>query len=98
MDDDDRALLRNAMDIFVEWSDENDLQLNQRKTYSVSYIKRDHITYDTHYYINNIEIENVPNIVDLGLTMDSELTFKPHFNSVLARIRTAAGAALRFSK
>lgn len=90
IDDDDRAVQKSEIDYFVDWSGENDLQLNQKKTYSVSYVKRGRITYGTHYYINHNEMANVPNIVGLGLTMASELTFKPHSNNIFAWERVAS--------
>lgn len=80
LDDDDRETLQKAIDVFVEWSDQNNLQLNQQKTYAVSYVK----------------IANVSTIVDLELTMNNELTFKQHEDNVLEKNKNSnwSGASL----
>lgn len=89
----DRDALQGDVDRVARWAVENQLTLNVGKTYHMSYGK---IAVDTILTLNHIIIEKCTTVRDLGVTFDSELTFKPHIQSIARRLSQMTGAARRF--
>lgn len=89
----DRNDLQKDVDRVATWSTNNQLTRNVGKTYHMSYGKQ---AVDSLYSLNHIIIEKCVTVRDLGVTFDSELTFKPHIQSIARRLSQMAGAARRF--
>lgn len=79
------------------YCESNHLFLNSDKCYIISYTrKKKPITYD--YRINDGILERVTTIRDLGIIMDSTLSFIPHIDHILASAFRNLGFILRISK
>lgn len=92
---DDRDALQRDIDNVAKWSRDHQLNLNVSKTYHMSYGKKKK-NVDCIFTLNHIIIEKCTNVRDLGVTFDSDLTFKPHIQSIARRLSQMAGAARRF--
>ena len=51
--------------------------------------------YDRDEWDNNISIKCVPEVTDLGVTISSDLSFKSHINSIVAKTRRRQGIFFR---
>lgn len=79
------------------YCESNHLFLNSDKCYTISYTrKKNQITYD--YHINQKALNRVTTIRDLGIIMDSTLSFIPHIDHILASAFRNLGFILRISK
>ena len=73
--------LKNDLNKIVNWCAINLMQLNIEKCCVISFSrKKDPILFD--YYINNIKLQRVEIVKDLGIWLDSKLKFKEHLNKV----------------
>lgn len=90
----DAALLHSDLDKFCEWSSAWKLQLNPSKCKVITFTLRRKPVVST-YYINCTALERVSEIRDLGVILDSRLTFGPHIDSVVGRANRALGIYLR---
>lgn len=79
----DRNKLQEDIDKISKWSIENNLTLNVKKTYHVSYGRS---KFDSIYTLNHNIIEKCITVRDLGIIFDSGLTFKPHIESIARRL------------
>jgi len=70
----DHLRLQKVIDHIKKWCDQWLLPLNIHTCSHVSYTCR--LSIDTAYHINNINIQKVDQIRDLGILYDSHLTFK----------------------
>ena len=91
---DDAALLQLDLDRFCEWSSAWKLQLNPTKCKAITFTLRKKPIVST-YSINQTALERVSEIRDLGVILDSKLTFGPHIDSVVGRANRALGMYLR---
>lgn len=85
--------MQRDIDKVVTWSIENQLTLNIKKTYHMSYGRQN---IDCIFIVHQSIIEKTSTVRDLGIIFDTELTFKPHIQSISRRISQMAGAARRF--
>ena len=65
---------------FGRWCEINQLKINVEKT-NVMTIANKHI-FDTEYFLNGLKLENVIEMRDLGVIVDSKLKFESQLNSV----------------
>lgn len=73
----DTVTLQDEIDKFVQWCDENGLELNIKKCKIMTFsLKR--TTIKANYNIKGIPIERVDEIRDLGVIMDQKLSFTSH--------------------
>ena len=87
---DDASRLQNDLNIFCQWSSDWKLQLNPDKCKSFTMsLRRNQIC--TAYKINNIALERVNSIRDLGVWLDTKLTFVNHINYTVSRANRAMG-------
>lgn len=93
--DEDARNLQADIDALVDWAAENGLTLNPTKTVHVSYGTR---RIDSIYYIGTTAIARQSSVRDLGVVFDDQLTFKPHINAMVKRVRSMLGPAHRFAK
>jgi len=73
MTDDDHQVLQKDLNTFQEWSDRWLLRLNVNKC-KIAFYGRD-VNYEYKYYLLSTALESVDVIKDLGVVLDSELSF-----------------------
>lgn len=90
---DDTHELQNSINKFIQWCNKNDLQLNTSKCKILTItLKRKPIIHD--YAINGVNVERVSEMRDLGVIIDSKLSFSSH----IEYISNKSKAALSFVK
>lgn len=82
--------LQQMVDKFSHWSSRNMLTLSINKCSVISFHhKQRPIVYD--YAINNIQLQRVYQVRDLGVTLDSALSFRIHFEDIICRANRQLG-------
>lgn len=75
---------------FSEWCGRNFVILSVEKCSAISFSrKRKPILYD--YAIDDLPLQRVEVTRDLGVVLDSSLTFKPHYSDIIARANRQLG-------
>lgn len=80
----DAAFLQNKIDELHTWCISNCLDLNIAKCNIISFTKRK-TTLDFSYFVDNVALNRVETIMDLGILFDCQINFKPHINKILGR-------------
>lgn len=94
---DDAAMLQTAIDDFMNWCKDNDLEVNNSKCKIISYSwKKEIIEFE--YKINGCTIQRVSETNDLGILQDSKSTFNKHFEYVQKKSMAALNFVKRQSK
>ena len=90
----DAHLLQNDLDTLCQWSADWKLQLNpiKCKAFTIT-LKRS--PFLTEYKVNGTTLETVTSIQDLGVVLDSKLTFKDHINFTVSKANRALGVMMR---
>lgn len=91
------ATLQTAADNLFKWSRDNHLDLNSSKTYHMRISKLNSTHIDTHYFIHDKRIQQVPNIKDLGVTFEQHLRFDLHVKNITVTANRLMGMAKRFT-
>ena len=90
----DSLLLQRDLDSLCQWSADWKLSLNPIKCKAITLtLKKCPIP--TVYKINNTELEHVSSIRDLGVWLDSKLTFKDHISFIVTKANRALGVMMR---
>jgi len=84
---DDCLELQADLDELANYFKRNQLKLNVMKSKSVSY-HRGMLVFDFKYRINNEYIEQVDVIKDLGIILDTNLTFSEHIEYITAKAKS----------
>lgn len=80
----DDLVLQNDLVRLSEWCDRNELRLNIGKCKFISFnIKRNPLM--TTYYINDAPLEQVTQVNDLGVLLDSKLKFNLHVDNIFRK-------------
>lgn len=96
-DCDDCTFLQNDLASFENFCNANNLFLNPDKCCVISYTrKRNPVNYP--YTLCNATLKRVSQIRDLGVIMDSGLTFVPHIDKILNKAFSQLGFILRVGK
>ena len=91
---DDSLLLQKDIDSLCQWSADWNLNLNPAKCKSFTVtLKRSPIS--SRYSINGSTLERVSSIRDLGVWLDTKLTFRDHVNHSVAKANRALGVMIR---
>ena len=91
--DQDKHVLQNDLNKLKLWADNWLINLNIIKCKKVSFGR--HIDKSYHYNINNINLENLDSIKDLGATFDSLLRFGLHINEKIYKAYSILGIIKR---
>ena len=83
---DDALALQSDITILEEWSSKWLLKFNPKKCHALSLGKFENTMYTMRYEIYSAEMEHVFEEKDLGVTIDSQLTFEEH---IAAKVRVA---------
>ena len=86
--------LQNDLDAIQNWCLSNHLFLNIGKCLVVTY-SRKLSPIISHYLINNVNINRVGTVMDLGVLFDSELTFVPHIDNMVTKAYKVLGFIYR---
>ena len=90
----DADLLQDDLHRLCRWSHVWKLSLNPAKCKSFRItLKKSHI--ETTYFVGNTALEHVDTIRDLGVILDSKLTFRPHIESTIKKANRALGLLIR---
>ena len=89
----DRDSLQHDLDKLKAWADIWLIKLNISKCKKVSFGR--HINNSGHYSIDNVELENLDSIKDLGVTFDSQLSFVIHINEKINKAYSILGIIRR---
>ena len=87
--------LQQSIDLLSSWAKSWQLRINISKC-SVLSIHRDSKSFTPHpYYINGAQLSNTSTVTDLGLLVDSRLTFNLHVSNILAKATQRVGVFFR---
>lgn len=89
--------LQYDLDVLDRWCIVNQLNLNVRKCFSMHFTNRD-IPLKTKYKLSNVELPSVDTICDLGVILDSKLTFHSHYNNITSKAYRMLGFIMRTTK
>ena len=89
--------LQDDLNQLNNWCESNHLYLNIKKCKRISFTRnRALIDYD--YVINNIKLERVHSIKDLGVIIDTKLNFDIHISTMVKKAYSMLGFILRCTK
>lgn len=89
--------LQNDLNSLHSYYLQNRITVNIKKCQCISFSRRKQIT-QFNYSFNNTAIERVPSVRDLGITLDSKLTFNPHIEMMTNKAYKSLGFVLRTCK
>lgn len=93
----DASFLQNQLDTFVKWCDTNRMLLNPNKCSVISF-SRKRTPIDFSYKIGQTIIKRESVVKDLGVLLDSKLTFKDHIAFVVSKASKTLGFVFRIAK
>ena len=93
----DSAELQHSLDKLACWSDLWQLQINLNKCHVLSINRPNALisNISNHYSLNGFILPNVKDANDLGVYVDSNLTFKHHIATVISKAHQRAGVFFR---
>lgn len=79
--------LQETMNKLAEWSNTNGMKFSQKKTKFFIFTRSRKEYFLPKLYLNDLEIESVPNFKFLGMFFYSSLPWKTHVSSCNSRLR-----------
>lgn len=93
----DALFLQHQLENFARWCDVNRMVLNIEKCSIVSFTrKKQPILYN--YHLAGELIHRVTCVKDLGVLLDSQLTYKQHINYIVAKASRSFGLIMRMTR
>lgn len=93
----DCGKIQDDLSNVLNWSVENGLTINSNKCNIISFnVNRQ--SFDFNYIIGNQNIERVNCVKDLGILLDSTLSFDKHIEYIVSKVSRIVGFITRFSK
>lgn len=89
--------IQSDLDSLVSYCNENQLFLNVEKCHVITYTRKK-LPLKFDYSLDNKSLGRVDSIRDLGIVMDSQLSFKPHYESIVGKAFRNLGFINRISK
>ena len=89
----DTNSLQNDLNNICDWIKNAHLKLNTNKCKIISFGRKMNI--DSKYYIDNVQLERVSFISDLGVIFDSQLNFNNHINEKIRKANSMLGIIRR---
>ena len=89
--------LQNDLDVLSEWCHNNQMTLNTAKCSVISFSRKRCPTVFT-YRINDVALQRLQNVKDLGVIFDDQLTFRQHYEQIITRANQMLGFIARVSK
>ena len=90
----DAVALQGDLERLCVWSSTWKLSLNPSKCKVITFTLRKKPV-EASYSINNVTLDRVTEMRDLGILLDSKLTFGPHIDNVVGKANRALGMYLR---
>ena len=87
--------IRDSLAKFMEWSVANRLSINFEKTYSMLITTKNISENEIPVFMNTHQIEFVPSIKYLGVTLDKNLKFNIHTNLISLKVSKSIGVLYR---
>ena len=81
----DSINLNLSLATLFKWCSTWDLELNISKCYFISFYKTKQKCFSFNYSINDINLQEVTTIKDLGVMYTSNFSFQPHINTILKK-------------
>ena len=88
--------IQNEINVFFEWCNKSLLQLNVKKCNSIEFSRKIH-THSSEILLGNQRVEKCKIVRDLGVILDSKLTFIEHYNTIINKANSMLGFIKRFS-
>ena len=88
---DNSANLQHSIDKLVEWSNLWQLQINMNKCQVLSIHTKLNINISSNYSLNGFVLSSAALANDLGVYVDSNLTFKHHIATIITKAHQRAG-------
>lgn len=95
--DDDSARLQRNIDAVIVWSETNNLTLNIDKCYCMTFTRKS-VPCLVGYSMDRRELQRVQTIRDLGVLLDTSLSFNPHIVSICSAASRMLGFVIRISR
>ena len=92
---DDLNIFQNEICTFYEWCNKSLLQLNVKKCNLVSFSRKRTST-NVSIALGNQVVEKCDRVRDLGIILDSKLTFIDHYNTIIHKANNMMGFIKRF--
>lgn len=86
----DCVALQHLVNTFADWSSDNKLTLSIHKCSVISF-HRKQMPIHYEYAINNQKLERVDHVRDLGVILDSALTFRIHYEDIISKANRQMG-------
>lgn len=93
----DAMFLQQEFEAFAEWCRVNRMTLNVGKCAVVSF-GRKHSLFHFDYALAGVQLQRESTVKDLGVLIDSKLTFKDHVAYVVSKASSQLGFLFRFAK
>lgn len=93
----DCKLLQDDINAVCIWSDENKLAFNIKKCSAMSFTRNSN-TIVASYFMYNSELDRVTAVKDLGITIDSKLTYQQHIGNMVKSAYKSLGFLIREAK
>lgn len=93
----DSEFLQHQLEIFAEWCNINRMSLNVSKCSVISFGRRRTLL-QFNYGLAGVELQRVTTVKDLGVLLDTKLTFKDHVAYIVSKASAQLGFLFRFSK
>ena len=84
--------LSNSLSQICNWSEQWQMCISQNKTTSISFGSK---LCDQKYHLNDIEIDRVMEVCDIGITFSSDMKFSCHCNKIASKAMSRAYLILR---
>lgn len=95
-DEADSAVFQSEINIFYEWCSHSLLQLNIKKCITILF-SRKIIKPDIIVKLDNKPVEKCSIVRDLGVMLDSKMTFTEHYNTIIFKATNMLNFIKRFS-
>ena len=95
-DSNDDISFQEEVDIFIEWCSKSLLELNVKKCNNITFTRKRTISNQT-ISLGNQVVSKCNTIRDLGVILDSKLTFVDHYNCIIHKASNMLSFIKRFS-
>lgn len=96
-DDTDFVALQNQLDVFAYWCSVNRMLLNASKCSVITFSrKRSPVLFN--YSLNNTTLTRTSTVNDLGVLLDTKLTFTDHLSYITSKASRSLGFIFRIAK
>jgi Reverse transcriptase (RNA-dependent DNA polymerase)/Endonuclease-reverse transcriptase len=97
MNQEDHEIAQTDLDAFSQWCTQNKMELNLSKCKVMSFT-RSLYSKQFSYKLSGIFLQKVESIEDLGVMLDTKLSFVPHINATIAKALRMLGFIKRIGK